>query len=151
MAIGDMCRREVATCEKDTPVLEVAALMREHHVGDLVVVDEQAGGKRPLGIVTDRDLVVEVLAKDVDVQAVTAGDIMSWELVHASKDAEVQDVIGIMRENGVRRLPLVDANGMLYGIVTVDDVIAWLADSLQGLGRTIAREQDVELARRTRA
>lgn len=131
--------------------MELAGLMREHHVGDLIVVDEQAGGQRPLGIVTDRDLVVEVLAKDVDMHSVTAADIMSWELVHAAMDDDVQDVIGMMRDNGVRRLPLTDAEGKLCGIVTVDDLIAWLADSLQGLGKTITREHDVELARRSRA
>ena len=72
MTIGDLCRRDVATCNKDTPVTELAALMREYHVGDLIVVDEQAGSQRPLGIVTDRDLVIEVLAKDVDMQSITA-------------------------------------------------------------------------------
>ncbi|MDH3450907.1 MAG: CBS domain-containing protein, partial [Gammaproteobacteria bacterium] len=128
-----------------------AALMREHHVGDLVVVEEQADGKRPVGIVTDRDLVLEVLAAQVDMQTVTAGDIMSWELVHASATDGIQEVIDIMRTNGVRRLPLTDAKGLLFGIVTVDDIIAWLADSLQGLGTIIARERDIERARRTRA
>ncbi len=151
MTIGDLCRRDVATCNKDTPVTELAALMREYHVGDLVVVDEQADGQRPLGIVTDRDLVIEVLAKDVDMQSITAGDIMSWELVHAAMDDDIEDVIVKMRNNGVRRLPLINADGKLCGIVTVDDLIAWLAESLQGLGKTIAREHDVELARRSRA
>ena len=151
MAIGDLCRRNVTTCNKDMSVADVAALMREHHVGDLVVVEEQADGKRPVGIVTDRDLVLEVLAAQVDMQTVTAGDIMSWELVHASATDGIQEVIDIMRTNGVRRLPLTDAKGLLFGIVTVDDIIAWLADSLQGLGTIIARERDIERARRTRA
>lgn len=151
MSIGDLYRRDVVTCTRDTPVEEAAALMRNRHVGDLIVVDADDQGERPVGIVTDRDLVLEVLAPQVDTQAITAGDVMSWELVQASVNDGIEEVIAAMCANGVRRLPITDETGMLVGIVTVDDLIGWLAVSLQSLSRLTAREQKIERERRTRA
>ncbi|MDH3713598.1 MAG: CBS domain-containing protein [Gammaproteobacteria bacterium] len=151
MSIGDLFRRDVVTCTRETPADEVAALMRSGHVGDLIVVDADDQGERPVGIITDRDLVLEVLAPQVDAQAVTAADIMSWELVKANVDDGVEEVIAVMCANGVRRLPIADEKGMLVGIVTVDDLIGWLAVSLKSLSRLTAREYDIERERRKQA
>jgi CBS-domain-containing membrane protein len=76
---------------------------------------------------------------------------MSWELVRASVDDGIEEVIAVMCANGVRRLPITDEKGMLVGIVTVDDLIGWLSVSLQSLSRLTARAQDIERERRTRA
>ncbi len=151
MLISDISRSDVVTCERDTSVHGVAALMREHHVGDVVVVEVEGGRKRPVGIVTDRDLVIELLATQVDPGSVSAGDVMSWELVQARADDDISAAIDAMRAAGVRRMPVVDGEGALVGIVTVDDLIDWLAGSLNDLGRVIVRELDVEQRRRERA
>jgi CBS domain-containing protein len=151
MSIGDLFRRDVVTCKRETPVDAVAALMRDQHVGDLIVVEADGQGERPVGIITDRDLVLEVLAPQVDTQAVTAGDIMSWELVQANVNDGVEEVIAVMCANGVRRLPITDEKGLLVGIVSVDDLIGWLAVSLQSLSRLTARERDIERERRKQA
>jgi CBS domain-containing protein len=151
MSIGDLFRRGVVTCKRETPVDAVAALMRDQHVGDLIVVEADGQGERPVGIITDRDLVLEVLAPQVDTQAVTAGDIMSWELVQANVNDGVEEVIAVMCANGVRRLPITDEKGLLVGIVSVDDLIGWLAVSLQSLSRLTARERDIERERRKQA
>src|SRR3970282_2174334 len=83
MSIGEICNRETVFTTKESSIRQAAQLMREQHVGDLVVVEEKAGRRTPLGILTDRDLVIEILAKDVDMNTVTVGDVMSNELLTA--------------------------------------------------------------------
>jgi CBS domain-containing protein len=148
MTIGDICIRDTIYTTRTSSIVEAAQLMRDHHVGDLVVVDEQAGRRRPVGILTDRDLVVEVLAKEVDVAAVTVGDVMSNELVTARETDGLYETMQRMRARGVRRVPVVDSGGALVGIVSVDDLLDLLADELTALTRLVSREQARERNRR---
>jgi CBS domain-containing protein len=148
MSIGEFCNREVVFATRDNTVAQAAGLMRHHHVGDLVVVDEQPGRRVPVGILTDRDLVVEILAKEVAIQDVTVGDLMSADLVSARESDGVYETIQLMRSKGVRRLPVVDAKGGLVGIVSVDDLLELLAEEVSGLAKLSAREQQRE--RKTR-
>jgi len=141
MSVGEYCVRDVVVIGKAESVREAAKLMREHHVGDLIVVEDKDGKRVPVGILTDRDLVVEVLALDVDIDAVSTGDTMSFELVTAKEDDDLQETLALMRQKGVRRIPVVDAEGMLAGMLTVDDVIDVLAEELNDLTRLISREQ----------
>jgi CBS domain-containing protein len=122
--------------------------MREFHVGDLVVVEPADGGARPVGIVTDRDLVVEVLAQDVPVDEITIDDVMSTNVATAREDDDVLDTLSRMRELGVRRMPVVDARGMLAGIITVDDLLQLVADSINSVVGLVVREIDTEGVRR---
>ena len=80
MAVGEICNREVVLTEKTLSVVDAAQLMRKHHVGDLVVVEERDGRKHPAGIVTDRDIVVEVVAAGVNPESLKVGDIMGPEV-----------------------------------------------------------------------
>ncbi len=142
MSIGEFCNREVVIVAREATAGEAARLMRSHHVGSLVVVDEMIGGKRvPIGIVTDRDLVVEIMATGLDPNTITVGDIMTPGLVTAQEGDEVLPTIELMHAKGVRRLPVVDAEGALAGIVSIDDLIEIMADHLSALTRVIAREQ----------
>lgn len=145
---GEICNRDVVYAHKDTPVADAARLMREHHVGDLVVLDGKEGEQTPIGIVTDRDLVVEVIAEDVRPEDVTVGDVMSYELVTAREEDGLLDLIKRMRAKGVRRVPVLDRAGALVGILSVDDLIEVLAEQVTDLARLIAREQDRERERR---
>ncbi|MBI2312272.1 MAG: CBS domain-containing protein [Betaproteobacteria bacterium] len=144
MAIGHVCTREVVVAYPETPVAEAARLMREHHVGDLVVVAGTQSQRVPLGVVTDRDLVVEVLAREVPVAGLTLGEIMLQDLVTAREDEGVFDAIELMRARGVRRMPIVDAQGVLVGIVSLDDLLEILAEELNALVGLISREQAAE-------
>jgi CBS domain-containing protein len=90
--------------------------MREHHVGSLVVVKEDDPGRIPIGIVTDRDIVVEVVAEGMDHKALTVGEIMGRELVTAGEQDNVLDVLQVMRRRGIRRLPVVTALGSLQAL-----------------------------------
>ncbi len=150
MSIGEICNRDVVVIEKDATVEEAARLMRQHHVGALVVVRERDGVRVPVGIVTDRDIVIEVLAEGVEVGTVLAGDIMSAQLVTAHEADGIWETMQRMRIKGVRRLPVVDERGGLQGIVAMDDVIELLADELSQLAKLVAREQAVEKTTRSR-
>ena len=150
MSIGDICNRNVVVIEKDSAVREAARLMRQFHVGALVVCIERDGGRVPVGLVTDRDIVIEVLGEEVEPDSVMVGDIMSTNLLTARESDELWDTLGRMRQAGVRRVPVVDERGSLQGLVTMDDVIELLADELAQLAKLVAQEQKVEQAGRSR-
>jgi len=147
MNIGEICSRVVLVAPRETPVSEAARLMRQHHVGAVVVID-QADGARPVGIVTDRDMVVEVLAEGVAPEKLTVGDIMSDEIVNVGAQDGVFETIGMMQGKGVRRVVVTDDADHLIGIVSLDDLLEVLAEELIGLAKTIAGEQRRE--RKTR-
>lgn len=148
MPIGEICNREVVIVQRDTTVEEAAQLMRQHHVGALVVVEEVSGKRKPVGVVTDRDLVVEVLATQLDAATITVGDIMLPELGIVPENSGVFEAIQFMRAKAVRRLPVVDGQGALIGIVALDDLLALLAEELSELAGLVSREQDKELRSR---
>ena len=141
MPIGEICNRAVIFVKKDTNLLEVAQLMRQNHVGDLVIVDEKNGRRVPVGIVTDRDIVIEVIAKELDINALTAGDVMGPGLATARETEGVFETIQLMRLKGVRRMPIIDAHGGLAGIISIDDLIELLAEEMNELAKLISREQ----------
>ncbi len=149
MAIGEVCVRQVVYASPDTRVVEAARLMREHHVGNLLVAEESLGRRVPVGIVTDRDIVLEVLAADLDPHRLTVGDIMSTELVTVPETEGIFQTIQLMRAKGVRRVPVVDANGGLVGIAAVDDLLELLAEELTELAKLMVRERrrEVEMRR----
>lgn len=149
MSIGDICNRNVVVIEKDTAVQEAACLMRRFHVGALVVCRGAEGQRVPVGLVTDRDIVVEVLGEEVGVATVVVGDIMSAELLTARESDDLWETLQRMRHSGVRRLPVLDEQGYLQGILTMDDVIELLADELAQLAKLVAREQTMEKASRS--
>jgi CBS domain-containing protein len=144
MAIGEICNREVVYVNRDVTVHAACKLMRHYHVGSLVVVDESEGKRVPVGILTDRDIVIEIDAMDLDPKVITAGDIMSPELATVAENHGVLETIEIMRFKGVRRMPIVDADGRLVGIVTIDDLLEVLAEELTDIARIVAREQSHE-------
>ncbi len=140
MNIGEICSRVVLVAQRETPVSEAARLMRQHHVGALVIVDP-ADGAHPVGIVTDRDMVVEVLAENVAPDKLTVGDIMSVDIVNVGAQDGVFETIGLMQGKGVRRVVVTDDAEQLIGIVSLDDLLEVLAEELIGLAKTIAGEQ----------
>jgi signal-transduction protein with cAMP-binding, CBS, and nucleotidyltransferase domain len=146
MNLGELCTRPAVTCEPHFAASDLARLMRKHHVGDLVVVSTTSDGVRPLGMVTDRDLVMQVMAPGVDPQLVTAADLMSPSTAAFASET-AYDAIWHMRRKGCRRLPVVDAHGCLVGVVTLDDLTRFLANEFVELGRLSQRQLDVESAR----
>ena len=146
MHIGEICTRAVVTCRRGTSALELARLMRDRHVGDVVVVDDLDGVAVPVGIVTDRDLVVQVMARGGDPASLQAGELMAADLVTAVESEVVYDAIWHMRSQGVRRLPVVDARNRLLGVLTDVDVTRFLAAELTELARIAPRRGQRERA-----
>jgi CBS domain-containing protein len=150
--IRELSTRKVVVAARDTTVAEAAKLMREHHVGTLVVCDASSAGPRlPVGIVTDRDIVIEVVAAELDAATITVGDIMGQRLVTARETEGVLQALEIMRNNGVRRLPIVRDDGHLVGIVSIDDLLGVLAEELSGIANIVVREQALEASGRSAA
>lgn len=148
MPIGEICNREVVIVQAGKSALEAAQLMRQHHVGDVVVVEERGGLRVPVGIVTDRDLVVEIMAPGLDPEVITVGDIMTPELATVAENIGVFEAIQYMHTRGVRRLPVVDGKGGLVGILTLDDLLELLAEELSAFSRLVKREQKKEMTSR---
>lgn len=148
MSIGEFCNREVIIAERDCSVLEASRLMREHHVGTLVIVEKDDGTIRPIGLVTDRDLVVEVMAAHLDPESVRIGEIMTDPLCTVRERTGVFETMRVMREHGIRRVPVVDERTSLQGIVAVDDLIGVMAEEMNEFAGLIAREQATEFRQR---
>ena len=151
MKIGEICTRDVTTVRRTEGVLSAARRMRDQHVGALVVMDddEESGQSFPIGILTDRDVVVGVLAKDwrhLDVLEV--GDVVTRELVTARADEDIDDTLPRMRAAGVRRVPVVRDDGTLAGIVSLDDILSVLVENMTELARLVARQREIEVDRR---
>jgi CBS domain-containing protein len=144
MPIGEFCNREVVFATRDTSIPEAAQLMRQYHVGSLVVVDEVDGKRLPVGIVTDRDLVIEIISQSLDFNDFSLGDIMSPQLVSVQEKEGVFEVIRLMRTKGIRRILVVNQEGGLEGIVSADDILDLLAEELAELAKVAPREQERE-------
>lgn len=148
MAIGEICNREVITIQRDETVLEAAKLMRQYHVGAVIVIDKLDGRTAPVGIITDRDLVVEVLATELDETVITVGDIMAPEVFTLKESMEASEAVQLMRRKTTRRLPVVDEDGELVGILTLDDVLELLSEELLDLAKLVRYEQKKEIRHR---
>ncbi len=148
MTISAICSREVITVHRDATVLHAAMLMRQYHVGDVIVIEDREGRAVPVGILTDRDIVIELVATDLDCRVITVGDIMLVHLAVVKEDEGIFDAIQLMSSKGVRRLPVVDKNGSLLGIVTLDDVLQLLAKEFDALAKLVRHEQKNEASAR---
>ena len=133
MPISEICNREVVIVQPDDTALEAARLMRQHHVGDVVVVEDKGGVRIPVGVVTDRDLVVEIMAPELDPATITVGDIMVPGLATVKEDTGMFEAIEYMRARGVRRLPVVNDGGALLDILPLDDLLELLSEELLAL------------------
>lgn len=148
MRIADICTRHVVDIGTDASVQQAAVRMRHHHVGTLVVCEKPNGERIPVGILTDRDLVVSVLAASVDPETVTVGDVMSRAPATCRESQDLFDAVQVMRAHGVRRLPVLNAAGGLGGLVSADDIVAALGTHLGELGHALTREQVQEMEAR---
>jgi CBS domain-containing protein len=148
MNAGEICNRDVVVAERGMGVVQAAQLMRQYHVGSLVVCDRQGSTRTPVGVLTDRDLTVAVLAKALDPATLTVGDVMPEDLYTVREEDTVTDVLRILRERGVRRLPVVDRDRALIGIVTLDDLLDIAAEQLHDIAASIRREQTREVTAR---
>jgi CBS domain-containing protein len=145
MRTGEVCRKDVVTVAPSATLTDVSKRMREKHVGSVVVATD----RKPVGIVTDRDIVVEVLAKGLDPAKLTAGDVMSRTPAIVGPDDDILWALKTMRDRGVRRLPVVDERGELAGIIAFDDLMQHVGTALADIAHVIGTERLVESLHRT--
>ncbi len=151
MAIGEICSRQVVFARRDESVAGAAKLMREGHVGCLVVTDEDNGKRVPVGMLTDRDITVAVVAPGLDAETILVGDVMSGELLSVQEDAGIAEAVELMRVRGIRRLPVTSSDGTLVGLVAADDILSLLAEEIAAIAGMISREEKRErVTRKTR-
>lgn len=144
MEVGKLCTVDTVCCARDESVQGAALLMRKHHVGDIVVVDDPEGERLPAGIVTDRDIVVSVVALGLDPAGLQVGDIMSGDLLTAGEHDDVTLIIERMRLRGIRRVPIVGEGGRLAGIVSADDLLRALSGEIENLAHISPLQQQYE-------
>jgi len=141
MLLNEICTPDVVYCNADSTALAAARLMRERHVGDVVVVDEPNGHQTPIGVVTDRDIVVEVIAKEQDPAKVTVREIMRTPVVVAHATEEVSEAVERMKAHGVRRIPVMGESQRLVGILCLDDLLKQMVTDAGALVEIVSREQ----------
>lgn len=144
MRVDNLCNRNVIVVEQEANVLSAAKLMREHHVGSLIIIDSNSNGKKPIGIVSDRDIVIKVLAKEFSLEKTKLNDIMDRDLICVRDSDDTMDTVRIMCMEGIRRVPVIDSAGDLIGLLAMDDVFEMLADELSNLAVLICRQQKHE-------
>jgi CBS domain-containing protein len=145
---GDICNRIVTVADRRTSVVEAAKLMRTNHVGCLVVLEDEGGAKQVAGMLTDRDIVTAVVAKEVDPKTLCVEDVMTGEAVTALETDSMVDMLGTMRRKGLRRLPVTRSDGQFVGLVTLDDLLEIQAEQMKAVVQTIEAEQRREHVRR---
>jgi CBS domain-containing protein len=144
--VGKARQRDVISTEAATDVVGAARLMREKHVGFLVVTEPgaQPTDRKVVGVLTDRDLVVTVLAREADPRSLTVGDVMTRNPLLVGEDCPLEAALGFMRDAGVRRAPVVGQRGELCGVLSVDDVLERIAEQLSRIAGSIRGEQRTE-------
>ena len=149
MLLKEVCTASVGSCGPQTTVLQAASLMRHRHVGDLVVVDDPQDEGIPLGVVTDRDIVLEVLGNGLDPAKTTVGSLMRKPVVIAHESEDTTQAIERMHAHGVRRLPVVAQEGQVIGIITLNDLLRlFVADANLLLGVMTKGQINEQHARR---
>ncbi|WP_064747133.1 CBS domain-containing protein [Lysobacter antibioticus] len=145
MRVRDICRQAIHVIGPSTTAREAAEIMRDAHVATLLVADELAGEPVLLGVVTDRDLVLKVMAMGASAEAVSVADAMTRDVVICRDDQDIAEAVNIMRSSGVRRLPVLGGAGRPIGLITADDVYAALSAQMRDLGQMTLRERVHEL------
>lgn len=140
MSIGEICIRQVVISRATESIYEASQLMRRFSVGNVLVIEN----KHPVGILTDRDIIIRVVAQEKDPRKTLIGDVMSGPIITIKESAGLGDAIRLMRSRGIRRLPVIDEDGELAGIVTIDDLIELLAEEMSALAALIKCEQEKE-------
>lgn len=145
MTNSNLFRKEVAVISPTAPIEEAARLMRNYHVGSVVVVEtSELGGLFPVGLLTDRDIVVELVADGVDIHKVSVKDIMSPKPITALHTASLDELVQLMQSHRIRRVPIVDDKNHLVGFVSLDDLFEKVGHELATLSQLYRYQQQLE-------
>jgi CBS domain-containing protein len=140
MIVGEVCSREVYFVRREEPLAEAVREMKNRNVGAVVVADWAGEQLRPVGIMTDRDVVYGQIARQADLFCLAVSDVMTPDPLTIAESADIGDAVESLSNRGVRRAPVVNANGTLVGIVTLDDLLPVIADELSSLAKLIGNQ-----------
>lgn len=144
MQVGTVCRRGAISIANTESIAAAAQLMREQHVGFLIAYRLGDELHRPIGVLTDRDIIIEVIAKKVDPEALTVEDLMTRQPVVAIESDELSDVLQAMRLGGIRRVPVTDTRGALVGVIAIDDAFDLITGFMCDITGSVKNEQRME-------
>ena len=148
MRLSEVGKQAVATIGAEESLESAAKLMRDLHVGDLIVVEFKDGRKTPVGILTDRDIVMATVALGAHPEVLNVGEIMTRKLVIAREVDSLARVIELMKDNGVKRIPIVAESGELSGVICLEDIISQMAEDFSSLSQISGKEKEKEFDRR---
>ncbi|MFT6992129.1 MAG: CBS domain-containing protein [Paraglaciecola sp.] len=140
MNVGEICSKNIVHVSPQHSVLDMARIMREQHVSSVVVVDNIDGEIRPLGLITDRDLMIDVLAAKLDPSVLTAEDIITSELICVTETHDVREALKYLRYYAVSKAPVVNVNGVLVGLFSIEDSLATLSGEFSELVQLLSNE-----------
>ena len=143
MNVGQECSRPAATVALSATLAEAAVLMRERNVGAVIVTQSPSDRPTAVGVITDRDIVRAQLDHTADLSSLRVEQAMSRDPLEINAQSDIGDAIRRMRARGVRRAPVISDNGTLIGVVSVDDLIARLAEDLVGLSAVLAKQAHI--------
>lgn len=141
---GTLCERGVVTINTDVPVAQAARLMRDKHIGDVIVTEKKNGKTTPIGIVTDRDLTLAAVTRTIDPEKLKIADVVPRSIAIAHEDDDLGQLIQVMKDQGVSRLPIIDDDGALVGVVTSRRIAQWLTQGLADILSIAEKQQEKE-------
>jgi len=149
MGVGSLCTHRVITVDRGIDVAAAATVMRDNHIGYLIVTDARSGGAAPVGVLTDRDIVIKVMARNLDPHALKVSDVMTPEPLVADYADDIGKTLHRMRALGVRRVPVISPQGNIAGVLSLDDAFDHLVIQMADVAGSIRGQQPTE--RRPRA
>src|SRR5512139_3300352 len=149
LLVRDVAVHNAVTVPPEESIDECAKRMHAEHVGCLIVVEQTDGIQFPIGMLTDRDIAIEVVAFGLDPRAMTAGDVMSERPAVVEEDDDLLDALAHMRERGVRRLPVVRPDGALSGMLALDNLLEALGEEIDGVVGVMRAQRTKELRLRS--
>ena len=144
MKVSQCCKHDVVVASPKDDLAHAAQIMRDKHVGFLIVVEGGGDRRVPIGVVTDRDIVVQVIAREVEPRNLVIGDVMTRAPVYCKETDDMEDVIKRMEGAGIRRMPVVNDRGGLTGVFAIDDAIMMMSKMLVSITGAVRREQRIE-------
>ena len=137
MTISKISNHKVITLSTDKTVLDVARLMREKNIGNVIIVNDE---NQPVGIITDRDITIKIVADEISPNQMLVSDVMSSDLLVLKEYQTIQEALDMMSAKGVRRAPVVNESNNLTGIVSSDDLALLVADEIESYGKLIRKQ-----------
>ena len=144
MLIGSLCSRRPITVTKGAPISDVALLMRDQHIGAVIVTESGPEQPRAVGMITDRDIIRAQLERTADLSRLSAAEVMTRDPLVIGEEESVDGAIAHLRARGVRRAPVVALEGTLVGLISADDLLAHVARKLIGLAEIVGWQRRAE-------